>query len=520
MARLAFLASGPTAVLEPYKKQRAVWQRFLRYGLFLMACVFLGLMNGFLWVMLPAQLFLVFAAPLGLLLLLVIWALPDVDNAPVRWVYRLLLVYLAVSMIWPAYLALQISGLPWISLQRLSVFPLAILFVLCYSVSAAFRAELSDVFSRAKWPLRLVVMFTLVQLLTIFWSVSPAYSISYTLRFWLQFTICFFAAAWVFVEADRTRRFLQLFVGAALVLTLIAGLEWINQGVLWANHIPSFLQVENDALVNRYVTGSVRDGSHRSVGPFPVSLSLAEILAIASPFVLHQLLKSRALLAILLWGIADLALLGAIELTQSRLGTLGWVIAHAVYGCLWGFRRWQRHRTDIVAPAVSLLYPLGVVVFFIGMFTVPAIRNRTIGGGSTGFSDQSRLEQFAQMWPKVFSNPFGYGGGNSGSVLGYFDPGGLLTVDSYVITILLDHGVLGLALFAALLVYLAVKMIQVAWSAKDNDFDIALPLGCAFIVMIEVRLVLSQQDNHAILFTLMGLGAAVLARARRSGLQV
>jgi hypothetical protein len=38
--------------------------------------------------------------------------------------------------------------------------------------------------------------------------------------------------------------------------------------------------------------------------------------------------------------------------------------------------------------------------------------------------------------------------------------------------------------------------------------------------MIEVRLVLSQQDNHAILFTLMGLGAAVLARARRSGLQV
>jgi hypothetical protein len=79
---------------------------------------------------------------------------------------------------------------------------------------------------------------------------------------------------------------------------------------------------------------------------------------------------------------------------------------------------------------------------------VPAIRNRTIGGGSTGFSDQARQVQFDMLWPKLFANPFGYGSGRSGEVLGYRLPGGLLTVDRYVITMLLDYDVIGFLLFA------------------------------------------------------------------------
>lgn len=521
MASLAFLTTAPTPVLAPYKRQRSPWQRFVRYGLFLSMCIALGLMNGFMFVLLPPQLFLFYVLPLAALLLLVIWALPDVEHVPLKWLSRLLLIYLGVTMLWPTYLAVHISGLPWISVQRLAVVPLALAFVTFYSISAAFRGELREVFRHAQWPLRLVLLFTLWQFLTIFWANNPPYAISQTLRFWVQTTICFFVAAWMFVSVERGRSFVRLLVGAGMILAVIAPLEWLNQGVLWINHIPSFLQVEQDSLVTRFVQGSARDGRYRAVGIYSVSLSLAEILALVTPFVIHRLMKARGIWVIALWGLADLALLGAIETTQSRLGTLGWIVAHAVYGCLWAFRRWRQQRTDLVAPAVSLLYPLGAVVFFIGMFTVPAIRNRTIGGGSTGASDQSRLEQFAQMWPKVGANPFGHGGGSSGQVLGYFDPGGLLTVDSYVITLLLDYGVIGFGAFAALLVYLAVKMIQVAWSARDgDDLEMALPLACAFLVMIEVRMVLSQQDNHAILFTLMGFGVAILARARRGGVKV
>lgn len=521
MAKLAFLTTGGTGVLNPYKPQRAPLQRVVRHGAFLSMCILLGLMNGFLWVLLPPQLFLVFVLPVAVLLLLVIWALPDVDHAPTRWVSRLFLVYLGVTMLWPSYLAFQVTGLPLISIQRLAVVPLALLSIICYSISAAFRAELKVVFSDAKWPLRLVLGLILVQLATTFWAQNVPYAISFTLKFWSQYTVCFFVAAWVATAAGRERSIVKVLVGAALVLCVIASLEFFNHGVLWINHIPSFLQVEQEGLFQRFVEGAVRDGRYRAVGTYAVSLSLAEVLALSTPFIIHQLVKAKSIWIIALWGLADLLLLWGIETTQSRLGTLGWVVAHAVYGCLWAFRRWRRQRTDIVAPAVSLMYPLATLVFFVGMFTVPAIRNRTIGGGSTGASDQSRMEQFAQLWPKLGANPFGYGGGSSGTVLQYYDPGGLLTVDSYVITLLLDYGVIGFLLFASLLVYMAVKMIQVAWSAVDrHDVDLALPLACVFLVMIEVRLVLSQFDNHPLLFALLGLGAAVLARARRNGVQV
>ncbi len=521
MARLAFLTTGATGVLDPYKPQRAPLHRFMRHGAFLSMCILLGLMNGFLWVLLPPQLFLVFALPLVVLMLLVVWALPDIEHAPTRWVSRLFLVYLGAAVLWPSYLAFQISGLPVISIQRLAVVPLGLLFIICYSISAAFRADLKTVFSGAKWPLRLVVAFTLVQLVTTFWAQNVPYAISFNLKFWTQYTICFFVAAWLASSAGRERSILKLLVGAALLLCVIATVEYFNRGVIWINHIPSFLRVETEGLFQRFVAGAVRDGRYRAVGTYSVSLSLAELLALATPFVIHLMMKAKGIWMIALWGLADLLLLWGIETTQSRLGTLGWIVAHAVYGCLWAFRRWRRQRTDIVAPAVSLMYPMATLIFFIGMFTVPAIRNRTIGGGYTGASDQSRLEQFALLWPKLKANPFGYGGGSSGVVLQYYDPGGLLTVDSYVITLLIDMGVIGFLLFAALLIYLAVKMIQVAWSATDrDDVDLALPLACVFLVMIEVRLVLSQFDNHAMLFALMGLGAAVLARARRKGIQV
>jgi uncharacterized membrane protein (UPF0136 family) len=151
------------------------------------------------------------------------------------------------------------------------------------------------------------------------------------------------------------------------------------------------------------------------------------------------------------------------------------------------------------------------------MFTVPAIRNRTIGGGSTGFSDQARQVQFEMMWPRLFENPFGYGGGRSGEILGYRLPSGLLTIDSYVVTMVLDAGVLGLGLFAGAFIYAAAKMIQLAWRTKAGEVDLALPLACALVIAMQVRLVLSQTDNLPLLYMLLGMAAALLWRARQIG---
>ena len=75
---------------------------------------------------LAPQLAAALAAPPLLLGLVVIWALPDTD-ASVDWApTALLFVFVAALVLWPPYLAFVPPGMPWITLVRLTAFPLAL----------------------------------------------------------------------------------------------------------------------------------------------------------------------------------------------------------------------------------------------------------------------------------------------------------------------------------------------------------------------------------------------------------
>lgn len=506
----------PLPVLPNYRRQRSTLERVFKHSAFLTFCIFLGLIYGFLFTLFPPQLLVFLVIPILFLALLVIWALPDTDRAPLKLLNRLFFVYFLAMILWPNYLAIQIPGLPWMTLRRLIAFPMAAILLISYSTSSRFRAEIARALGAVRPLAYMVAAFTAVQVLTTLWSPSPPFTFNFTLNYWFSSTAFFFAGAWALTKPKGAQTLVWLMIGTALFLCVLAALEYRNGAVLWAGHIPSFLQVQ-DELMERYLSSAVRDKEYRAVTTFSVSLSFAEYLAIVTPFFIHKIMKSRSIFAIAAWGVADLALLGAINLTQSRLGILGWITAHALYGCIWAFRRWRTQRTDLIAPAVSLVYPLGTLLFAIGMFTVPAIRNRTIGGGSTGLSDQSRQVQFDMMWPKLLHNPFGYGGGNSGEILGYRLPGGMLTVDSYIISMLLDYGVIGFLLFGGMLAYGAAKMAQLAWQNPKGELDLTLPLACAITIGIQVRLVLSQTDNIPLLFMLLGMAAALTWRMREQG---
>jgi uncharacterized membrane protein (UPF0136 family) len=515
--RAAVAGSGQrAAVLPNFRRQRSALERFVKHSGFLLCCVALGLAYGFLYTLFPPQWLIYLVLPIVVLALLVIWALPDTDRAPVGLLGRLFLAYFFVMILWPNYLAIALPGLPWMTLRRLVAFPMLGTLLICYSTSSRFRKEMAESIGAAKPLGYMIAAFSLVQVFTIFLSDAPAYSFNFTLNYWFSTTTAFFVAAWALTRRGQMRTFIWGIIGTTVLLCFVGLLEFRNQGVLWAGHIPSFLQVQ-DEVMQRYLAGNIRDREYRVVTTFSVSLALAEYLAMATPFFIHRLMKARGIGPILAWILADLLVLLAINLTQSRLGILGWVTAHVVYGCIWAFRRWRTQRADIIAPAVSLVYPVGALLFFIGMFTVPAIRNRTIGGGSTGFSDQARQVQFEMMWPRLFENPFGYGGGRSGEILGYRLPSGLLTIDSYVVTMVLDAGVLGLGLFAGAFIYAAAKMIQLAWRTKAGEVDLALPLACALVIAMQVRLVLSQTDNLPLLYMLLGMAAALLWRARQIG---
>lgn len=508
-----WLGRGAVATLPPFRQERPPLRRAFVKTLFLAFCAFLGFFYGFVFAVFPPAIMVYLALPVILLAVVVIWALPDQGRAPVRLLTRLFFAYLVIWVLWPNYLAIQLPGLPWISMRRVFGFPLALIFLICLSVSGRFRHELAEALTGLPALWKLVTAFLAIQWLTIALSPTPFGSLNIVLNNTILNVSTFFIAAWIFSRAGGANRWANLVAFTAVVLGIIGPLEYFQQKVLWADYIPSFLAV-TDESVQRTLSGQIRDGAYRIVTTFSVPLSMAEYLAFATPFVLQKLVSKRGPLWKLFYIAIDLLILTAAVMTGARLGIVGWIVAHAVFGCLWAFRRWRSEKADALGPALALGLPALALAFSVAMFTVPAIKNRTIGGGSTTLSDQGRKEQFNRAVPIVLRNPIGHGAGRSGEVLQFRTASGLLTVDSFVISLLLDFGVAGFLVFASMLLYPMIQMAIFSLRRRTDELDLALAIAAALAVYINVRLVLSQDDNAAIVYMLLGMATALAARIK------
>lgn len=502
-------------VLPPYREERRPIRRFVAKALFTGLCVFLGIFYGFSFAVFPPILIIYSVIPILLLAMVVIWALPDRGTAPTRLLRRLFFAYLLFLIMWPAYVSIQLPGMPWISFRRLIGFPTVLVLLVCISTSHKFRAQLRETMDALPVLWRMVALFVLVEFVTIFTSAAPFVSLNLFIdRLILEFGM-FFVGLWVLSQPGMARRWARTVIGMAIALCFIGLLESHNQQILWAQHIPSFLTI-TDPSVQQTLTAVFRSGSYRVTTTFSVSLAFAEYLSIAVPFLLHWLMNRPGLQAKAALIALDLLVLTAIVLTQARLGIVGWLIAHGAYGCLWAFRRWRHSRLDLIGPAVAIVYPVGLLLFLVAMFTVDAVKFRTIGGGSTGFSDMARTQQFQLFWPRLFHNPFGYGLGRAGEVLGFRSPGGQLTVDSYIITIGLNFGIAGLALYFGMIGYAIWKMCQLALRSGEGEESLAMPLAAALSAFLVIRCVLAQEDNASLLYMMLAMTSALMLRAQRA----
>ena len=77
---------------------------------------------------------------------------------------------------WPNYLAISLPGLPWISIIRLTAFPLTLIFLYCVSVSHEFREKLAATINSEPYLWKALVAVACIQI------VSVAFSASFGLR--------------------------------------------------------------------------------------------------------------------------------------------------------------------------------------------------------------------------------------------------------------------------------------------------------------------------------------------------
>jgi hypothetical protein len=462
-----------------------------------------------------------FAVPIVVLLAISIWALPAAELTLDKWLERLFYFFLYVLILWPNYLAVAIPGLPWITLVRLVVAPLIVVFLACLSTTATVGATISAALARSRTVVTLLVCFVVVQTLSIVFSGDVGGSLDKYVTAQTTCTAIFFISVFIFSQRGRVELWARLVWGTAIVIAALALTEYKLGHVVWAGHIPSFLRIQ-DASVARSLQGQMRayTGVYRVQSTFSTSLGLGEFIALSLPFIFYFAMENYPRIVRFL-ALAMVPLLFLVLLASgSRLGMIGFCLTLLAYVLAWGAIRWRRNRGSLLGPVIVWAYPAFFGAFLAATIFVGRLHRMVWGGDETGASTDARRIQYQMGWPKILSHPWGYGIGRSGTVLGFRDPSGLLTVDTYYLTVALDYGVIGFILYYGAFLFAigeSSKYVLVPFDRHDRETGFLLPACICLVNFVVIKSVFSQQDNHPMVFMVLGMAVALIHRIASGG---
>jgi O-Antigen ligase len=454
-----------------------------------------------------------FTAPLAILAVLIIWALPERDSIPDKLLYKFFIAFMAAMLFWPNYLALDLPTLPWITAARLFGVPMVFLFLICLSQSTAFRGVIKHALATNPTITKMMIVFTALCVLSVGFSTSPSLSANHLIIALVNWVSIFFISLWVFSKSKNVERFVWLLWGTTLFWCAMGFWEWWYSQVPWAGHIPSFLAVE-DETVQKILTGSARaaTGLYRVQGKYTTSLGMAEFMALMTPFLLHIMLEARKLIVRIAAGMTLPVVFWIIIATDSRLGAVGFLLSLMFYLLFWGARRWMHDRESLFGPAVTLAYPILFMLFIVATFTVRRLRNMVWGGGAQQASNDARQAQMEMGIPDIMSRPWGYGIGRAGETLGYQNGAGILTIDNYYLSILLEIGILGFFVYYGMFLVAIVRGGIRGMRDTDETTLWVIPAVISLANFVVIKSVLSQQEAHPLVFAILGLVVALLAR--------
>ncbi len=507
---LTLYSSDDEVIQKPYatNKDQSPRPRGLYVGVVLFCFLY-----GFAFSLFAPFAMIAFAVPLVVLALVVIWALPESRRAPVNALYALFVLNLTASAAWPDYLALALPGMPWITAARLTGIPLTLTLLLCVSVSREFRSAISRAISATPIIYKCLIGFIIIAGVTIVFSETKIASIDKFLLVQFTWVAVFFSSVAFFTAAGRVQIFSILFSFLAIFVSIIGVAEWRVGHVIWADHVPFFLKIE-DPSVAKALMSPVRDGVIRVKSTFSTALGLGEFLALALPFIVQFATGRYPIFWRVVAGFAIILVLFAAKLSGSRLGMVGCVIALALHTVIWAILKSRRNRRSLLGPILVVAAPTVVLAFVVAVVFVGRLRHLIWGNGSTGSSDDARKVQWAMGLPKIISHPWGHGIGTGGITLGYA-PFGFLTIDSYYLSALLEFGVVGFILFYGMFVAAGFYSGSSILNEKNQNGDLVF-LKPAFISIINfliVTTVFSETGNHTFAFMMLGMVVALIYRS-------
>lgn len=324
------------------------------------------------------------------------------------------------------------------------------------------------------------------------------------------------AAGLVSVGYVTLRSLCAAFVVAMVGHAVVALAQFANRGSLGVSTLgeaPRSNELTIDLLGYTMPMGRFLGGLVGNNAAF-VSLALPAVAVLVWIVADSELSGRRRLLAL-----AGIALLGTVcvPLSQYDSAVLGFAVTIGLASVLASRRYWpsrsravfERERPRLLGTAVATAVGMAVVVALVGadvvLEAVPLV---------TGDNLDTRLADYRRAYALALDQPlFGYGGGNVEPVaaeIGFSDD---VAVHSIVYSHLAETGFVGLGLWLAAVVAIAVRAIRLAWSdAPDAAVVTALCVGALGFFVIAM---LDQLwDNHTSMGAFWLFAGAISGRYR------
>ncbi|WP_416906857.1 MAG: O-antigen ligase family protein [Polymorphobacter sp.] len=503
-----------TAVLRPYGERKPMaigWRVLLFTGLVLAATVY-GVMSAVLplrWLM-PAM------APIILIAALCLWLLPDIGGYYRPLFEKLLAWSMVLHILWPGYVALNLPGLPWIGPLRFVIAMLVVTFLFNLATSAEVRRLAHESSMAEPFVGRMFWIFWLLTTVTVLLSSRFSLSLTKYLNNQIFWTMMFILGAMLARRSGFVRTALTWTFVAVLPTAILSIFEYRAQKVIWVEYLPYWLWGDPE-LVAELLQSSARafTEEYRVRGTTLVALYYAEYLAMIFPVGLFLLWKARGIWRKSAMTAALMLLVIVMFLTGSRSAMGGLLVATVVFVFLAALSQRARNETSLVAMSTLVAYPAAVVVLGVLLFTWNRLRVMVLGGGQHANSDGARDTQWSMGFEELARNPFGHGTAQSSYVLGYTNPAGEGTIDTYFLSVMLDYGVLALPVFVSMFsvpIWLAWGISRRVW--QDEELEWMIPIGIGLLNFVIIKSVLSSEFNMPFAFVLLGLAVALAARMR------
>jgi hypothetical protein len=484
-----------------------VWA--LLRGLFWLGfMIIIGLIVGIMVVIMPPLAWIaVIALSIGVLL----WVMPDIAAIPEGLMRKLFFIAVTVQFLLPVYYAFAIPGLPWLSIRRLTWFPMIAYAAFLIAGSASARGRIITAITTSK-PISLpAIGFIICIVLSIFTSELWTDSLKDLSEVLLYWYMALFVCLLCIRDNQDARILLKLFCVMAAIGGIAGFVEYLMARhflpEMWPQAMIERLFADNPQLYENIVRTVMRNGRFRANFIYNVSLSYGEYLAVCAPLCLFFIFHGRSAWERALGICATITCLLGIFASGSRGAYVGVAAAMPLFVLLWTIRHMRENRNSLVG-GIAMTTLVGFLVAFTALaFAWNRLRVLFTGGYEGTGSTDTRFMQWALAERWILSNPVtGHGQGVGAAIVGYYTPGGAIpSLDSYIISLLVELGVPGLLMFFGMIVCSVVLLLRIYLTDKSPAAAGSLAIACALVSFGLYRMALSQRENHVLFFLLIGL---------------